>query len=39
MSRPEAPGRLLQGKETLRQVRPFSTGIKLIDNLGALEVT
>ncbi len=36
---PEAPARLLQGKETLRQVRPLSTGIKLIDNLGALEVT
>jgi 2,4-dienoyl-CoA reductase-like NADH-dependent reductase (Old Yellow Enzyme family) len=36
---PEAPARLLQGKETLHQVKPLSTGIKLIDNLGALEVT
>ncbi len=36
---PEGPARLLQGKETLHQVRPLSTGIKLIDNLGALEIT
>lgn len=39
MSRPEVRARSLQGKETLRQVKPLSTGIKLIDNLGALEVT
>ncbi|MDS7933052.1 NADH:flavin oxidoreductase/NADH oxidase family protein [Acinetobacter sp. V91_7] len=36
---PLASKRLLQGLETINQVKPLTTGIKFIDNLGALEVT
>lgn len=35
---PDGPARLLLGQETRYQVRPLSTGVKYIDNMGALEV-
>lgn len=35
---PELPGRLLAGQEPRHQVRPISTGIRLVDNLGLMEV-
>lgn len=36
---PEAPCRLLRGQETRHQVRPLSTGIRYLDQMGSLEVT
>jgi 2,4-dienoyl-CoA reductase-like NADH-dependent reductase (Old Yellow Enzyme family) len=36
---PLASKRLLQGLETKYQVKPLTTGIKFIDNLGSLEIT
>lgn len=36
---PLASKRLLSGLETINQVKPLTTGIKFIDNLGALEIT
>jgi 2,4-dienoyl-CoA reductase-like NADH-dependent reductase (Old Yellow Enzyme family) len=35
---PEAPAALLQGRDSLQQVRPIKTGIKAIDALGLMEV-
>lgn len=35
---PDGPARLLLGQETRYQVKPLSTGVKFIDNMGALEV-
>lgn len=36
---PEAPLRLLAGQDTQHQVRPLSTGIRYLDQMGSLEVT
>ena len=36
---PDAPSRLLRGQETRHQVRPLSTGIRYLDQMGSLEVT
>ncbi len=36
---PDAPARLLRGEETRHRIRPLSTGVKYIDNLGSLEIT
>ena len=36
---PLATRRLLNGQETRYQVKPLTTGIKAIDNLGSLEIT
>ncbi|MGQ0698712.1 MAG: NADH:flavin oxidoreductase/NADH oxidase family protein [Panacagrimonas sp.] len=36
---PDAPTRLLRGKETLHRIKPLSTGFRYLDNLGSLEVT
>lgn len=36
---PLASKRLLQGLETINQVKPLTTGFKFIDNLGSLEIT
>jgi len=36
---PLATKRLLSGLETINQVKPLTTGIKFIDNLGSLEIT
>lgn len=36
---PLAAKRLLNGLETINQVKPLTTGIKFIDNLGSLEIT
>ncbi|MCC2656619.1 MAG: oxidase [Panacagrimonas sp.] len=36
---PDAPSRLLRGEETRHQVRPLSTGIRYLDQMGSLEVT
>lgn len=35
---PDAPNRLLSGKETKNTVKPLTTGIKLLDNMGLMEV-
>jgi len=35
---PEAPAALLQGRDSLRQVHPISTGLKAVDRLGIMEV-
>lgn len=35
---PDAPAALLQGRDSLQQVRPIRTGIKSIDRLGVMEV-
>lgn len=35
---PEAPAALLRGRDSLRQVRPISTGIKPVDRMGIMEV-
>ncbi|NHB56606.1 NADH:flavin oxidoreductase/NADH oxidase family protein [Acinetobacter shaoyimingii] len=36
---PLAPQRLLNGEESLQTVKPLTTGIKYIDQLGTLEIT
>ncbi|MGH8516178.1 MAG: NADH:flavin oxidoreductase/NADH oxidase family protein [Panacagrimonas sp.] len=36
---PDAPARLLRGEETIHQVRPLSTGVRYLDQMGSLEVT
>jgi 2,4-dienoyl-CoA reductase-like NADH-dependent reductase (Old Yellow Enzyme family) len=36
---PDAPARLLRGEETRHRVQPLSTGIRLLDGFGSLEVT
>lgn len=36
---PDAPARLLRGEETKHRVKPLSTGIQYLDNMGSLEVT
>lgn len=36
---PEAPRRLLGGEETRHQVKPLSTGLRYLDQMGSLEVT
>ena len=35
---PDAPKALLQGQECEQQVRPISTGIKVIDRMGLMEI-
>ena len=35
---PELPSRLLRGEEPLHQVRPISTGIKMVDKMAVMEV-
>ncbi|KVF78290.1 NADH oxidase [Burkholderia sp. FL-7-2-10-S1-D7] len=35
---PEAPAALLQGRDSLQQVHPISTGLKAVDRLGIMEV-
>lgn len=35
---PDLPNRLLAGREPRHQVKPISTGIKLVDNMGMMEV-
>lgn len=37
--KPDAPARLLAGTETRHQIKPLSTGIRYLDNLGSLEIT
>lgn len=36
---PDVPARLLRGEETRHPVRPLSTGIRYLDQMGSLEVT
>jgi 2,4-dienoyl-CoA reductase-like NADH-dependent reductase (Old Yellow Enzyme family) len=36
---PDLPQRLLAGKKPLHQVKPITTGIKLIDKMGILEIS
>ncbi len=36
---PDAPRKLLAGKPTVHQVKPITTGIKMIDKLGLLEIS
>lgn len=35
---PDAPAALLQGRDSLQQVHPISTGLKAVDRLGIMEV-
>ncbi|MGN7984453.1 NADH:flavin oxidoreductase/NADH oxidase family protein [Burkholderia sp. 22313] len=35
---PDAPAALLQGRDSLHQVHPISTGLKAVDRLGIMEV-
>jgi cytosine/adenosine deaminase-related metal-dependent hydrolase len=35
---PDAPAALLQGRDSLRQVRPINTGLKAVDRMGIMEV-
>ena len=35
---PDAPAVLLHGRDSLRQVRPISTGLKAVDRMGIMEV-
>ncbi|NIF39382.1 NADH:flavin oxidoreductase/NADH oxidase family protein [Burkholderia sp. Tr-862] len=35
---PDAPAALLQGRDSLQQVQPISTGLKAVDRLGIMEV-
>ncbi|AJG24358.1 NADH:flavin oxidoreductase/NADH oxidase family protein [Cupriavidus basilensis] len=35
---PDAPAALLHGRDSLRQVRPISTGLKAVDRMGIMEV-
>lgn len=35
---PEAPAALLQGRDSLQQVHPISTGLQAVDRLGIMEV-
>jgi 2,4-dienoyl-CoA reductase-like NADH-dependent reductase (Old Yellow Enzyme family) len=36
---PDAPKRLLSGKQPVHQIKPITTGIKAIDKLGLLEIS
>ena len=35
---PDAPAALLQGRDSACQVRPITTGIKLVDRMGIMEI-
>jgi 2,4-dienoyl-CoA reductase-like NADH-dependent reductase (Old Yellow Enzyme family) len=35
---PDAPAALLQGRDSLQQVRPINTGLKAVDRMGIMEV-
>ena len=35
---PDAPAALLQGRDSLRRVRPINTGLKAVDRMGIMEV-
>jgi hypothetical protein len=35
---PDAPAALLQGRDSPQQVRPISTGLKVVDRMGIMEV-
>jgi len=35
---PDAPAALLQGRDSLQQVRPIRTGIKSVDHMGVMEI-
>jgi hypothetical protein len=35
---PDAPAALLQGRDSVQQVRPIRTGLKAVDRMGIMEV-